>query len=85
MPRLRIVELYLHSSVCLHGIVLKLSTGRTLPFFLSDIIRVMTSTRISWAGHVGHMSYKRSAYEVFIRNCGRRDTRKTKELMEGKD
>jgi hypothetical protein len=43
----------------------------------------MTSKRMSWAGHVGHIRDKRSAYEVLLRNCGRRDTKKTKELMEG--
>jgi hypothetical protein len=34
--RLRMVELYLHSPVCLHGVVLTcLNTGTTLPFTMS--------------------------------------------------
>jgi hypothetical protein len=30
------MELYLHSLICLHGVVLKLSTGMILPFLSSD-------------------------------------------------
>jgi hypothetical protein len=52
-------------------------------FFLPNIIRVITSKRMSWAGHVVHVRDKRSAYKVLIKKCGRRDTRKTKGLTEG--
>jgi hypothetical protein len=44
---------------------------------------VITSRRMSWAGHVVHIRDKRSAYKVLIRKCERRDTRKTEGLMEG--
>jgi hypothetical protein len=39
---------------------------------------MITSRRMSWAGHVVHIRGKRSAYKDLIRKCGRRDTRKTR-------
>jgi hypothetical protein len=50
LPKSREVELYLHASTCLHGIVLnKLSTGTTLPFTNFKLcIKYRGNVLISW-------------------------------------
>jgi hypothetical protein len=49
VPKSRMVELYLHSPLCLHGRVLnKLSTGTTLPFTFTLLLFTLSYTQYTY-------------------------------------
>jgi hypothetical protein len=46
------VELYLHSPVCLHGIVLnELSTGTTLPLLAEFCVYLLVTAVVLWTSY----------------------------------
>jgi hypothetical protein len=59
------VELYLHSLICLHDSVLNDLILANFPYSSPSIIRMIKSTRMRWAGHVARMG-KRNAYRIFV-------------------
>jgi hypothetical protein len=44
-----------------------------------NIIRMINSRRVKWAGHVGRLGEKRNAYRILVGKVGRKEsTRKAK-------
>jgi hypothetical protein len=67
------VDLYIHSPIRLHGIVLSYSHERKLHneelcdlYSSPSIIRIIKSRKMRWAGHVAQMGEKRNAYRLLV-------------------
>jgi hypothetical protein len=68
------MEIYLHASVRLHGVVNFIFLEITVILVSSpNIVRVIKSRRMRWAGHVARMGEGKGAYRVLVgRSEGKR-------------